>query len=542
MTRRSIDEELAFHLAALEDELVAGGSSRREAALEARRRFGDVGRVRAACLELEGELGMFDRCMQGGILAALVALGALGWLALNRVLPERDAALVAAVDSRIAALDARLAQLAGALRDGPRAERPATWPAPPAETGPATDPDRLLALNRAGEWSEAAALAERMLASSIGDADVPARAQVLLSLAYSRTRLGDGPGAAAALDGFAAVEGQLPDEHWIREWARTVRAETADAGVSAGPPDADPWPIATPEESGLDPAFVEAHRALCEETGADACLVVHRGRIVSEWTGPDYRLPVYAMSSTKSITSLLVGCLIDDGLLEGIDVPVGRYLPEWAGGARADVTLRHLLSHTSGLPRLGDESVGFVSDKNAFVRALEPSAPPGTAFAYSNEAVQLLSPVLDEVAGEPIQDYARRRLFEPLGMGSTRLQLDAEGHAWTYADMNTTPRDLARIGQLMLQRGSWSGRRIVSERWIDACIRPSQPLREDCGLLWWLHSDPAGFAALGYLHTDVHVFPDAELVLVRTQSKLAPGAPYPDYRERALELVRALER
>src|SRR5206468_453471 len=119
----------------------------------------------------------------------------------------------------------------------------------------------------------------------------------------------------------------------------------------------------------------------------------------------------------------------------------------------------------------------------AHVIALPLSWEPGTRFEYSNEGVQLLSPLLDRAAGEPIQNYARRRLFEPLGMLDTRLNVDVKGHAWTYADMKTTSRDFARIGLLMLRRGSWKGARIVPEEWIDLSTTPATPLSRDCGLL-----------------------------------------------------------
>src|SRR5205823_1919979 len=83
-----------------------------------------------------------------------------------------------------------------------------------------------------------------------------------------------------------------------------------------------------------------------------------------------------------------------------------------------------------------------------YVMRLVPTYDPGTTWAYSNEGAQLLSPILDQAAGEPIQNYASRRLFEPLGMKSTRLHVYPD-HAWTYADMETTARDFARLGVLM---------------------------------------------------------------------------------------------
>ncbi len=195
---------------------------------------------------------------------------------------------------------------------------------------------------------------------------------------------------------------------------------------------------------------------------------------------------------------------------------------------------------TSGLPRMRDSGVGFVADKDAFVERLSPTVEPGTRWDYSNEGAQLLSPILDRAAGEPIQNYARTRLFEPLAMRDTRLHEDERHHAWTYADMETTPRDLAHIGLLMLHRGVWRGRRILSEAWIDASTRPSQRLHPEYGLLWWLHDDPPGFAGHGHLDTDLHVFPALDLIVVRMQAKPLAGVAEGTYEVRALSLYKAM--
>ena len=243
------------------------------------------------------------------------------------------------------------------------------------------------------------------------------------------------------------------------------------------------------------------------------------------------------MSSTKSIAGLLTGMLIADGKL-ALEDPVGNYLPEWREGRRGEVTVKHLLTMTSGLERRTKEqgSVGFVSDKNAFVRKLTPTKAPGSLWSYSNEGAQLLSPILDAAAGEPIQKYAKRRLFQPLGMRETQLHLDPAKHAWTYADMETTPRDMARIGQLMLERGRWHEEQIVSDSWVSESTAPQQAHKRDYGYLWWLHPELGGYAALGYLSTDIHVFPKQQLVIVRTQSKPVDGAPQ-NYRDQLLKLV-----
>jgi CubicO group peptidase (beta-lactamase class C family) len=100
--------------------------------------------------------------------------------------------------------------------------------------------------------------------------------------------------------------------------------------------------------------------------------------------------------------------------------------------------------------------------------------------------------------------------------------------------METTPRDFARIGLLMLGKGVWQGKRILSEAWIERSTKQSQSLEAKYGLLWWLFDKPKGYAALGHLDTDLFVFPDKDLIVVRMQSK--PINARKSYESEALKL------
>ena len=384
-------------------------------------------------------------------------------------------------------------------------------------------------LNRAGRWAEAAEVAAR----TAGDEAAPlaSRCEAYLSLVYAGLRLGFSGDAAEHLAAFDDSCGDAVAGTWVRAEMDRLRAEVEPPAPSTN----DDWPVAEdPTALGLDAGAFAAHEDLCVGSGADACLVVYEGAIVQEWYGPGYREPMYAMSSTKSVAGLLAGMLVGDGALSPDD-PVGTYVPEWRSGADGGVTVRHLLTMTSGLPDFppGVPEVGSASDKEAFVFGLDLVAEPGTAWAYSNDGVFLLSPLLDRAAGEPIEDYAARRLFAPLGMANTRLHVQPEDQAWTHADMETTPRDLARIGQLMIQRGRWGGAQIVPETWTESSVRPSQGLNPAYGLLWWLDV-PAGFAARGYLDTNLYVLPDQDLVVVRMQNRLVESAER--YEPAALDL------
>jgi CubicO group peptidase (beta-lactamase class C family) len=300
----------------------------------------------------------------------------------------------------------------------------------------------------------------------------------------------------------------------------------------------DGWVVAPdPASLGLSGDALAEHAKLCKDSQADACLIVYQGKIVQEWYGSHYREPAYAMSATKSVSGLLVGMLVDDQKLT-VDDKVSCYVPQWRTGAESGVTVRHLLSMTSGLPRLYEDGVGGVEDKESFVFALPLSYEPGTRWEYTNEGVFLLSPLMDAAAEEPIEHYARRRLFDPLGLVHTRLHVYPRGQAWTHADMETTARDLARIGLLLLNQGRWGDEQLVAASWITASTTPSQHMQEDYGFLWWLYRNPRGFAALGRFDTNLYVFPDLELVAVRMQSR--PAIDAKPYEPSALELFKQL--
>ncbi len=369
-----------------------------------------------------------------------------------------------------------------------------------------------------------------------------------MNVFYAAHRTGDHDVAAAALRSFDESAARLPaNDPVVTEMGELKQAlglvgAVAPPAVAPAPPEGDGfWQSADPAALGLDLAAIREHLALAKASGADAVLVVYRGKVVSEWYSPRYRTPAATMSSVKSITGLLAGLLVADGKL-AVDDPVSRYVPGWAEGRRGRVTLRHLLTMSSGLTqaRGPGQSVGFAADKNGLVVGLEPASEPGSRWEYSNEGVQLLSPILEKAAGVPLQEYARDRLFRPLGMDETRLRLDAKGHAWTYADAETTLRDFARLGELMRNKGRWRGQPVVPEACVDASTQPC-PHNASYGYLWWLVEDPWGFAARGYLDTNCYVFPRLELVVARIQARPYLFATEP-YEPKALVLFKRIVR
>ena len=314
-------------------------------------------------------------------------------------------------------------------------------------------------------------------------------------------------------------------------------------GVGRG---SEEWAVALPDTMGLDLDTLEAHQDFCQKSAADACLVAVRGFIVQEWYSPEYEHArmIDIHSATKSLTGLLTGMLIDDGKIRSIDQPASDFLPQWEIGHRAGVTLRHLLTMTAGVPRLrswngparGRPSVHSGTER---VMKLPLEFEPGREWAYSNEATALLSPILERATGTPLAQYARERLFDPLGMYWTTLRVDEYGDTETYGGMETTARDLAKIGQLMLNRGRWNGQQIVSEEWVRRSVQPIP--QKEYGLLWWTDTPTQSFAALGSLNNQLWVFPNLDLVAVRLQRPKPEATSRVDYRRpKSVELLSSI--
>jgi CubicO group peptidase (beta-lactamase class C family) len=252
------------------------------------------------------------------------------------------------------------------------------------------------------------------------------------------------------------------------------------------------WEKVAPAAVGLDAAKL-AQIAAQARRGHSNCLVVVRyGKLAGEWyfngTGPDTTQDVY--SATKSFASTLVGIAQDDGDLR-IGDRASRWIARWRGTAARDVTVRDLLSMDSG--REWDVVTDYLRllaapDRTAFAIGLGQEAAPGTEWAYNNSAVQTLDRVLAVATGRDVAAFARARIFAPLGMAHTTMTADKAGNAQLFEGIRSSCRDLARFGVLMLDKGLWNGRRIVSSAWIaQATGRSSTRLNAAYGYLWWLN-------------------------------------------------------
>ncbi len=246
-----------------------------------------------------------------------------------------------------------------------------------------------------------------------------------------------------------------------------------------------------PVRKGIKTASLTSLLKRARESQSDALVLLKDGKLVGAWNFGNKTGPIEAMSATKSVVSLAIGALIDDGRIKSLDQPVHEWYPEWKQGAKRRITLRHLLSHTSGLK--ADAVTAEIYNSRDFVKLALTAplmSPPGSRFFYNNKAVNLISGIVQRAAGERMDWYIRERLFKPLSITGFSWTLDRAGNPHAMAGLQIRAVDLAKIGQLVLDRGVWQGRRVVSARWIqESTGMPGQKLDPSCGLLWWLVRD-----------------------------------------------------
>jgi CubicO group peptidase (beta-lactamase class C family) len=224
-----------------------------------------------------------------------------------------------------------------------------------------------------------------------------------------------------------------------------------------------------------------------ELTQSDALVIFLDGKLYNEYYFGKEPKKIEAMSSTKSIVNLAIGKLITDGLIKSIDQPVYDFYPEWNQGMKKDVTIRHLLNHTSGMQNIPLTTVEIYPSPDFIKLALaaEIVNKPGTTFSYNNKAVNLLAGIVKIASRKRMDNYLEEKIFKPLGIEDFDWELDDEGNPHAMAGFQVLPKDLAKLGQLFIQKGKWEEKQLISETWFIETGTPN-PLEPTCGLLWWI--------------------------------------------------------
>jgi CubicO group peptidase (beta-lactamase class C family) len=316
-------------------------------------------------------------------------------------------------------------------------------------------------------------------------------------------------------------------------------------------PTAD-WRTSSPQEQQLNKKVLKRLLKRIRNNaigGIDSLLIARNGYLVTEeyfhgW-GPDDLHTL--QSDSKSVTSLLVGIALEQGKISSIDQTVLSFFPEYRRIHNVDerksaMTLRDLLTMRTGLDWGEDPYEGSPlfqlnncrCDWLKFVLDWPMRETPGTRFEYNSGGVILLAGVIRNATSIPTDTFAQRYLFDPLGVRQVRWYYgEPDNLPHTGGGLNLRPRDMAKIGYLMLRNGRWEDQQIVSADWVrestsHAVTNPrtfaGRPV--DYGYLWWLLSlngeagshdrDADIYAAAGAQGQWIFIIPKYDMVVVST--------------------------
>ncbi len=291
-------------------------------------------------------------------------------------------------------------------------------------------------------------------------------------------------------------------------------------------------PVAAVETRTVTQAALDEAVTYAKEFDSYAVIVVHKGEIQLEWyaAGRNANDLTESQSMHKTLMGLFVGTAIEDGLIEAVDDPVGKYIEEWRNDPRGDVTLKNLLQMSSGLEPYGfafnpfnDEMKWLYSGHTTEFLLDMPLADweQGTKYQYNNLNSELLGLVIERVSGKRYADYLEEKLWRPMGGDRAQVWTDHEGgSAHTSCCLATPAMDWARFGMMLAGKGEVNGNRIVSEAWIDEMTTRS-PSAAHYGYQTWLGYDhpsfPTGFGASAPIASEPYLARDTFLTWGRGQ-------------------------
>jgi CubicO group peptidase (beta-lactamase class C family) len=272
--------------------------------------------------------------------------------------------------------------------------------------------------------------------------------------------------------------------------------------------------------------------------GALSLIVCREGTIVAEKYyyynnyGPDSIKNI--MSVTKTITGILVGLAIEKGFIESVNDPISKYLigiVTFPDEIKAGITIDQLLKMTFGHSWNGTSTASlfeecfFDSEDNLqYIIDLPLVSTPGTVFNYSDGASHLLSAIITEATDINTSDFAKRYLFDPLGIKKFTWGKDDRGYPLGAAYLCITPSDMVKFGNLILNKGKYNGTQIVPESWMTTMTSPKISTNNDVlygpeyGYQIWLGNSGGKkyFMAMGWGGQFIFILPDYNTVITAT--------------------------
>ena len=322
----------------------------------------------------------------------------------------------------------------------------------------------------------------------------------------------------------------------LTEWGRAglTIAFTVAFLASALANDADTgftWPRAEARDVNIAGDMPDALRAaLANNRRLQSFGLVRDGRLVIEHYQCATAAGSYVniASATKSVVALLVGIAIDRKAIASVDQPLTDFFPELQDPAvdpnARHITLRHLLSMSAGW-RVTPADMPPAHAIDALKRPM--AFAPGKTFQYDNASSHLIGIVVARAMGMPLEAFAGEHLFRPLGVGRYIWGKDGDGYTQGWSMLHLRLLDMLKIGQLVVDRGHWQGRRVVSADWIDEMLTPHNdggpPVGIPYAYQWYIQPTPdrqhRAMMAIGSGGQFLYLVPDLRLVVAITHTR-----------------------
>ncbi len=268
-----------------------------------------------------------------------------------------------------------------------------------------------------------------------------------------------------------------------------------------------------------------------EDNKTVAFLIIRNDTIQYEkyFKGYDKQSIVPSFSMAKSVTSILIGCAFDEGLIKSVEEPITTYIPELSKNGFDKVAIKHLLQMTSGI-KFNESYFNPFGDAASFYYGLnlrkklgkmKLKTEPGKRFEYVSGNTQLLGLVLERaLKSKTITSYLQEKIWTPLGMeydASWSIDRKKNGLEKTFCCINARARDFAKIGRLYCNKGNWNGKQIVSQKWVEASTKldTTEGSVNYYQYQWWLPTPNEDFMAEGFLGQFIYVNPSKNLIIVR---------------------------
>jgi CubicO group peptidase (beta-lactamase class C family) len=278
--------------------------------------------------------------------------------------------------------------------------------------------------------------------------------------------------------------------------------------------------------------------AAIDSNDTHAFLVIQDGKILYEryWDGYDSARLSGSFSAAKSIISLLIGIALDEGKIKSLEEPVGNYVEHFKTNGLEKVRIKDLLTMSSGTNyNEGDKSYfsmnayGYYGDDEEYmVSMMERKEEPGVYWQYRSGDTQVLGLIVEKVFGKNISALVSERFMKPMGAQADAFWLldGQQKHEKAFCCFNAVARDYARFGQLVLNKGNWNGKQIVSEKYIAEATTPASYLKDRqenenpvdfYGYQYWMvdHNGIHAIAQNGLFGQYVYIIPAKNAVVVR---------------------------